>query len=361
MLRTGRALAPLLDALEGCDRLVLLGDVIELRQGPLQDALSAAAPVLEKIGGALGGGGEVVLVPGNHDHRLAAAWLSRRRGSSAESAPLGLESPIDWRSDDAIASVAASLQPARVRAAYPGAWLRDDLYAMHGHYADRHTTVPMFERLAAGAMARITHEPSAGPRSAEEYEATLAPIYAWIDEVAQTGGPRVGESSHGASARAWRVLAGPDASRGAKRRAVAIAFAVAVAGLNLARLGPLRADISGPELRRAALRAFDETLSRLGVHARHVIFGHTHRAGPLERDDPAEWQTLGGAEMINCGSWVYEPGFLGRSPAESPYRPGFAAIVEDEGPPRLVNLLDPTSEETRTMSESRPNLRAQRA
>lgn len=339
MLRTGRALAPLLEALKGCDRLVLLGDAIELRQGPLQDAVSAAAPVLQQIGGALGAGREVMLVPGNHDHLLAAAWLSRRRGAGAESDPLGLEAAIDFRPDDPIASVAAALQPARVRAAYPGVWLRRDVYAIHGHYADRHTTVPMFERLGAGAMARITHEPSAGPRSAEEYEATLSPIYAWIDEIAQTGGPRLGESSHGASARAWRVLAGPEANRGVQRRALGVAFAAAVAVLNLARLGPLRADISGPELRRAALRAFDETLSRLGVRARYVIFGHTHRAGPLERDDPAEWQTIGGSLMINCGCWVYEPGFLGRSPAESPYRPGFAVLVEDESPPQLVNLL----------------------
>ena len=27
-----------------------------------------------------------------------------------------------------------------VRAAYPGVWLRDDVYATHGHYGDRHTT-----------------------------------------------------------------------------------------------------------------------------------------------------------------------------------------------------------------------------
>jgi hypothetical protein len=339
VLRAGGVLAPLLRALPEFERLVLLGDALELRQGPLRDAMTAAAPVLREIGAGLGCGREVVIVPGNHDHRLAAAWLERRGGETAPAA-LGLESAIEWRPDDPIAAVAAWLEPAAVRAAYPGVWLRHDVYAIHGHYADRHTTVPMFERLGAGAMARITHEPASGPRSAEDYEATLAPMYAWIDEVAQTGGPRLGESSHGASARAWRALAGTDGKRGLKRRALAIAFPAVVAGLNLARLGPLRADISGAELRRAALRACDETLSRLRVTAPHVIFGHTHRAGPLERDDPIEWQALSGSEMLNCGSWVYERGFLGRSPRQSPYRPGFAAIVEDDGPPRLVNLLD---------------------
>ena len=60
--------------------------------------------------------------------------------------------------------------------------------------------------------------------------------------------------------------------------------------LNRAGLGPLRADISGPELRRGALRAFGEVLTRLRVDAPHVIFGHTHRAGPLPADDRYEWR-----------------------------------------------------------------------
>ena len=44
--------------------------------------------------------------------------------------------------------------PARLQFAYPGIWLRDDVYAIHGHYSDVHATVPTFERLAAGTMAR---------------------------------------------------------------------------------------------------------------------------------------------------------------------------------------------------------------
>ena len=30
--------------------------------------------------------------------------------------------------------------------AYPGVWLRPDVYATHGHYVDLHITVPSFER-----------------------------------------------------------------------------------------------------------------------------------------------------------------------------------------------------------------------
>jgi hypothetical protein len=120
-----------------------------------------------------------------------------------------------------------------------------------------------------------------------------------------------------------------------RSRAAAASFPALVAGLNRAGLGPLRPDVSGVELRRAALRAFAEVTDRLDVRAAHVIFGHTHRAGPLPGDDRSEW-----GRMLNTGSWVHEPGFLGDSPRESPYRPGFAAIVNDTGPPELVNLLD---------------------
>jgi hypothetical protein len=128
-----------------------------------------------------------------------------------------------------------------------------------------------------------------------------------------------------------------------RRRGLAGLFPVLVAGLNRAGVGPLRADLSGAELRRAALRAFGEVLDRLEVRADAVIFGHTHRAGPLAADNAAEWARPGGPRLLNTGCWVHEPAFLGPRPHESPYRPGFAALLEDEGPPRLTNLLDEAS------------------
>jgi hypothetical protein len=337
MLRRKPVRDALLDAVSRSDRLVLLGDVLELRTGPVRDALAGAEPVLRAIGEALGSGREAVIVPGNHDHHLLDGWLERR-ARDAQPPPLGLESTLDWRTGDALAPVASWLEPAQVRAAYPGVWLRDDVYATHGHYADRHTTVPMFERLGAGLMARIVHDSGQGPARAEDYEATLGPIYAWIHAVAQSRtGPR--RSTDGASSRAWRTL-----SRGKRRdlrtTAIKLAFPVAVAGLNRARLGPLHADVSGPELRRAGLLAITAALRRLGVLAPHVIFGHTHRAGPLPGDDAGEWRTPEGTSLVNTGSWVYEHLYLGRNASTSPYRPGFAATVGDDGPPVLSNLLD---------------------
>jgi hypothetical protein len=329
----------LVERLPEFDRLVLLGDLLELRQGPVGEAMAVAEPALREIGKALGAACEVVIVPGNHDHHLAVQWLERRLRARAPE-PLGLESAVDWEPSDTLAALAAILGPVSVRAAYPGVWLRDDVYATHGHYLDRHTTVPAFERIAAGAMARVVREAADGPRRAEDYEAVLSPIYAWIHAIAQWGTRDMEETSHGPSTRAREILSGSDGKRSIRRLGVLAAFPALLAGLNRARLGPLRTDLSGPELRRAGLRAFGEVIGRLGVEGSHAIFGHTHRAGPLPGDELGEWSTPSGARVLNTGSWIYEPTWVGQTPARSPYRPGFAAIVPDAGAPQLVNLLD---------------------
>src|ERR1700712_377946 len=89
VLRRDRdALAALTGALDGVERLVLLGDTLELRHGPAREALAAARPVVEALGGALAPGASVVLVPGNHDYALAAPWLDGRARA------LGLESRV---------------------------------------------------------------------------------------------------------------------------------------------------------------------------------------------------------------------------------------------------------------------------
>jgi hypothetical protein len=339
-------------ALAGVDRLVLLGDILELRQGPVRDALAAAEPALRDLGSSLPAGARVTVVPGNHDHRLLVPWLERR-ARDGDPASLGLEAAVDSRPGEPLARIAGWLAPrgsgVELDVAYPGCWLREDVYALHGHYSDRHATVPMFERLGAGAMARLAGERAAGPQSAEDYEAVLGPMYAWLDAVAQTGGPRLGggrttgasASATGASASAWRALAGGDGQRrGLRRRVLAAAFPAVVAGLNRAGLGPLSADLSSGGMRRARLAALGEVLLRLGVHAPHVLFGHTHRAGPLPADDRAEWRTITGTTLTNVGSWVNDATFVGDDASVSPYCPGFGVMLEEVGQPVLANLLD---------------------
>jgi hypothetical protein len=221
-------------------------------------------------------------------------------------------------------------------------WLRDDVYAIHGHYADRHTVVPMLERLGAGVNARVLRHGPAAPARAEDYEATLAPMYAWIDAVAQAQPGKLGAARGGMQARARRRLSNPGARRTVSGTALSGAFAVGVAGLNRAGLGPLRPHHTNEHLRQAGLAAFGDVVAGLQIDARYVISGHTHRAGPLPGDELSEWLAPTGARMINIGCWVDEPAFVGDQPLTSPYRAGFCAWIRDGAAPELRCLLDPS-------------------
>ena len=233
VLRRSEALEALTGALEGVDRLVVLGDLLELRHGPAREALEAAEPVLASLGEAVGPDREIVVVPGNHDHGLLRPWLERRALAPAPE-PLGLESEIAFEHDELLGQVARRLGPARVRATYPGIWIRGGLYATHGHYGDRHNTVPIMERVGAGLMTRVVSEPPGGPARTEDYEATLGPMYTWIEAVAQRDGSRLGNGS--LQVRAWRALAAPGGGGGRRlaraklqRASLKLAFPVVVA------------------------------------------------------------------------------------------------------------------------------------
>jgi hypothetical protein len=335
LLRRPELRAPLLEALDGVDRLVLLGDVLELRHGPRRDALTRARPFFEDLGRAFADR-EVVVLAGNHDHALVEPWLASR-GELSAPPPLGVEQRFGAaESSPMVARIAEWAAPARVTAAYPGLWVREDVYATHGHYLDCHLTVPTMERLGIGAMGRILRRPASSFTSSEDYEAVMGPVFAWIDAVAQQA--RTSDALNGASTvRAWHALGGGRRSTSSLRtlrtRALAGAFPLAIAALNRTGLGPFRADISSPELRRAGLRAMGEVAARLGLGEAYVIFGHTHRAGPLPGDDPHEWRAPGGARLMNSGCWTYDSYFLTSKPGESPYWPGGCVVVDDEGPP----------------------------
>jgi hypothetical protein len=200
--------------------------------------------------------------------------------------------------------------------------------------------VPTFERLATGVMARwVVRLPDSGA-SPDDYEAVLAPMYAWMTSLTQRSERAVLSAGAGASARAWVTLAGGERrARPVRSAALGAGYAAMIAALNAAGLGPLERDLSGAALRRGYLHGIREVLRRLGVTAPYVLFGHSHRSGPWDRDDHAEWATPAGTRLVNTGSWVYQPHFLSERPNESPYWPGTAVLVEDGGPPRLIRLL----------------------
>ncbi len=357
LLRRPEMRARLFEALADAERLVLLGDVLELRHGPLREAMAAARPFFEELGSVLGDR-ELVITAGNHDHALVEPWLAAR-GAEFDPGPLRVEQMIEPAdASPALARIAEWSAPARTRVAYPGLWVRPDVYATHGHYLDCHLTVPTLERLSVGVMSRVLGLPASDFVGAEDYEAMGAPVFAWRDVVARHTRP--GAALNGmATVSAWRALGGgafdrdsgagtPGSIRGRlsarlvptlRRRALVGAFPLAVAALNRAGIGPLKADISGRELRRAGLAAMGEVAARLGLGDAYVIFGHTHRAGPLDRDHAEEWLGSAGARLVNSGSWTYAAIFLESSGPSNPYWPGSAVLVDQDGPPRLLRLL----------------------
>jgi hypothetical protein len=340
VLRRPVALERLVERLADVERLVLLGDVLELRHGPAREALAAAKPVLARLAAALPAGATIVIVPGNHDHALVDPWLVGR-GRRTAPKPLALEEHVSPRQASPLAAaLERAVAPVELSLAYPGVRLRDDVWATHGHYLDVHATLPTFERLAAGAMARLVGQVPSPRASVEDYEAVLAPIYAWIGAAAERAAPGKAAAGSGSAVQAYRLLSG-GGRRPMAARALTGLFPLAILGLNRLGLGPVSADLRGPELRRSALRGMAEAVTRLGVEARHVIFGHSHRAGPLPGDDAGEWRAPAGPLLHNGGSWMFETHFLGGpDPRASPYWPGGVTVVDADGPPRHESLLD---------------------
>ncbi|HEV3376660.1 MAG TPA: metallophosphoesterase [Thermoleophilaceae bacterium] len=329
------ALERLAEELAPADRIVLLGDVLEMRERPLADLLDVTRPVFDRLA-EVAAGKRVIVMPGNHDHGLAEPWLARERLAGRPLAPEN-EWPVEAGDRDGPAGwIASRLAGAEVTLAYPGLRLRPDVYATHGHYLDLHLTVPRLESLAASAMARVTGRGS-DPRSAADYEAVMAPLYAFYDNLAQGAPGATLERGGRMSRNVWRLAAGDG---GVARFLLGrITIPGAVAALNRLGFGPFKPELTGDELRRAGLLAMGRVAETLSPGVEHLLFGHTHRPGPVPDDDVAEWTSLSGTRMWNAGSWYIEPAFISDRAERSPYWPGTVVWIEGEGPPRVENAL----------------------
>jgi UDP-2,3-diacylglucosamine pyrophosphatase LpxH len=347
----------LLEEIGDADRVVLLGDVVELRDLALGVALDSARPFFEELGEALGER-EVTIVPGNHDYRLAEPLLDRLSLEGA--AALGLEHHDDAPGDGAGAVIDGWLGPASLRIAYPGLWLRDDVYATHGHYMDAHLSLPRAECLAVATLIRLSGQ-LPDPATAADYERVLRPIYGFSFGVAQARA-RVGRPRPHPSEAAWKALAGDNGSNGstAKRlRAASVrnAFPAGIWAINRLLGSEFDADISAAAIFAAGVVAGTELATRLGVDGAQVITGHTHRGGPT--DEEASWPLRGGGQLHNTGSWVFASVFHHPGTPPSPYWPGTVTWVEDTGAPRRVELLRDRShaELVELVSRSQPATR----
>jgi hypothetical protein len=315
VLRRPEPLARLLAALEDVDRLVLLGDAIELAPARGGGSLERARPVLQAIGARLGADREVVIVPGNHDAALVRPWLR------AHGIPAAVDAAVPLDATLLLADVAAWLAPARVRVHYPGVWLSEHVWATHGHYLDRHLLPESAFGVARGLLGRL---PRDGATPAD-YE--------------QAGPPSL------TALEAWLTRWSPRPLAALAEDVAEIARAATMPGVPLRflsrRHAPLTALLLGAQMRRASIPALARVVHRLGVEADWVVFGHVHRCGPLAGDDLAQWSGPNGRPRIaNTGSWVYEPLLLHRAAPPHPYWPGGAIAIDGDGDPRAIGLLD---------------------
>ncbi len=309
--------------------MVLLGDVLELLELPLQDAFEQARPFFEELGEAVPGR-PVVLVPGNHDHRLAEPLLDRL---AVESKPLGLEHRT-LPAGKGVARLAGWLGTAELELAYPGIWLRDDVYATHGHYMDCYRRLPRLECVAAAALIRALG-PLPERTAPRDYEEVLSPIYSVAFGLAQA---RLAHRVLHSSERVWRGISnGAGSARRARGAVLRGCLSVGVRGVNRLLQAEISADLSADTLSETGIAAAAELASRLEIDAAHVLTGHTHRAGPASEE--RAWRLAGGAHLHNTGSWIFTSAFHDLGERATPYLPGTVTWLNEAGPPRRVNLL----------------------
>lgn len=315
VLRLEQPRAALLEAIDGIDRLVLLGDTIELTTRHSRRSMAIAEPILTELGQRLGAERDVIFVPGNHDAPLVRAW-ARARGQRLECSDV-----VDPAASRALGRVTSWLAPARVSVHYPGVWLEERVWATHGHYLDRHLLPESSIGLPRGRLRDGADSPARpidyerarrrrrGGRSREGLPARLAsrPVATLIEESAEL-----------------------------LRRATMPQLPILMMN---ARLSPLTAKLIDTQMRHASLPAMAHVAQRLGVQADWVVFGHVHRTGPLNGE---RWPggRAAGARLLNTGSWLYEPLLLDRASPPHPYWPGGAVLLESGREPRALGLLD---------------------
>lgn len=316
MLELPAPLERLLEEIGRCERLVLLGDIVELLEGRARAALSAAEPVLRAIGQAAGPARQVVFVPGNHDRPLIRAWLRHRLDR------LDVDTRVAPEASPALSRLIEYLHPAPVEVRYPGAWLSPGVYATHGHYLDRHLIpVSNWGRLR-GRRDQLPEERARPGAYEHPGRVHVSPLMRWLPAPLSSS-----VSSLGSLARATTMPAIQE-------------------GVLDPRIAPITSRLLSLQMRRHALPAMARVAHRLGIEADWVVFGHVHRLGPLEPDDPEQWRGPDGRpSFLNAGSWLYEPRLVNRATPPHPYWPGGAVLLEDDRPPRAIGLLDDLSAE----------------
>jgi UDP-2,3-diacylglucosamine pyrophosphatase LpxH len=288
----------------GVERLVLLGDTIELMHRQPRRSMEMAEPVLRALGQRLGPDREVVMVPGNHDAPLLRAW------ALAQGERLDASHSVPATASPALERVVSWLGSGRTRVSYPGVWLGERIWATHGHYLDHH----LVPDSPIGIIRGKAHDVDAASPMAYEH----------LHQRSQ----RSRESLPA------RLMARPVATvlRSSAERLRVVPRALLKTGM-----APLTAKLIDVQMRRSATPAMARVVKRLGIHADWVLFGHVHRRGPIGDET---WPGTNGPGLVNTGAWLYEPLLVDRATPPHGYWPGGAVLLEDGQAPRCVGLLD---------------------
>jgi hypothetical protein len=291
---------------------VLLGDTVELGESTGARSFEVATPVLRAIGARLGTEGEVVVVPGNHDAALVRPWIRANGERLVPATPL----PSD--ASPPLAQLVAALAPAQVRVSYPGVWLADDIWATHGHYLDQYLFPVGGYGIARAALRGRRPHAATTPL---EYELARRPTPGWLMRSLPDRAARVVADL----ADVFRASTMPKIHRTVLDP----------------RLSPLTSRLLGRQMQRHAIPALLAVVEGLGVEAEWILFGHVHRLGPLPGDLDTEWRGRDGTpQVLNSGSWLYEPALVDRANPPHPYWPGGAIRLSDGKAPEAVCLLE---------------------
>ncbi|HWE11548.1 MAG TPA: metallophosphoesterase [Solirubrobacteraceae bacterium] len=314
VLRAALVRERLLDTITGVERVVLLGDTLELMSRRPERTMAAAEPVMRALGHHLGAEREVILVPGNHDALLTRRW------ALAQGPRLAPSTDVDPAASPALERLVSWLRPARTRVSYPGVWLGDGIWATHGHYLDRHL-IP--ESAVGIRRLGVRRTRRAGPRPID-YE-------------------RAGRRRRRQRETLPERLATRPVSTVIDSVASLLRGAILPQALELlmnSGLAQVTATLLDAQMRHAGVPAMARVVQRLGIQADVVLFGHVHRRGPI---DGERWPADNGTRFINTGSWLYEPLLVDRATPPHGYWPGGAVLLEDGREPRSLGLLDDVS------------------
>ncbi len=355
------------EQLDGIDHVVLLGDILDLRFQQLEEVLLTAEPFLTTLGHAMRKARHprVTYIPGNHDHHYAVRLMEAAQERAIEAGePYTFQqvvAPPDFFLSRQLARIIGI--PVEVRVAYFYDILDSSegpILLIHGHYLDMHLGDAPARLLTLAQAAIAAAGQQVDTHSPDLYEAILRPQYELLHWIGQTPGGGLIQS------RIYERLRGgaPPSTRMGQLRRAALRGAVSVGGKVGVALAETLANrlikgglsLTSPArdaLAEETIYAFNLSLEALSAYLpegmRYVIFGHTHRPGPLEDIDPIDRWTvkMRGQEtmVLNSGSWLYDGG-KARRPDYRPQRwPGTFILIPDQGPPHLVEVLADLSKE----------------